>query len=167
MSVTAPPIHRLIIRFGLVLTAALLAGVVAVMLVHEMLSRRAHPEASLASLAAVIATNSEAAVMFNSNDEARDILGSLRGSPEVARAWLFLPDGSLLASYQRPTEADEPAPGCQQPRPDGQGWQLRWADQAMYQAKEAGKRTWRRDVPPPPVTRRDVSGPAPVDSTLG
>lgn len=134
MSVTAPPIHRLITRFGLVLTAALLAGVVAVMLVHEMLSRRAHLEASLASLAAVIATNSEAAVMFNSNDEARDILGSLRGSPEVARAWLFLPDGSLLASYQRPTEAGEPAPGCQQPRPDGQGWQLRWCSVVRYQA---------------------------------
>jgi hypothetical protein len=51
----------------------------------------------------------------------------------VARAWLFQPDGSLLASYQRSTEAGEPTPGCQQPRPDGQGWQLRWCSVVRYQ----------------------------------
>lgn len=133
MAVSPPPIRRLVATFGLVLTAALLAGVVAVMLVHEMLSRRAHLEASLASLAAVIATNSEAAVMFNSSDEARDLLGSLQGSPEVVRAWLFLPDGSLLASYRRTSGAASPSQDCQQPRPDGQGWQLRWCSVVRYQ----------------------------------
>ncbi|MCO5978837.1 sensor domain-containing diguanylate cyclase [Ideonella oryzae] len=151
MAVTAPPIRRLITTFGLLLTAALLAGVVAVMLVHEMLSRRAHLEASLASLAAVIATNSEAAVMFNSGDEAQDLLGSLRGSPEVIRAWLFLPDGSLLARYQRPAEAGASAPDCQQPRADGQGWQLRWCSVVRYQ---------------PVVRHRTVVGTLAMEATL-
>jgi len=126
-----PPIRRLIATFGLWLTGALLAGFTLVMTLHELNNRHHELKDSLRTVAGIIATNSEAAVMFASDREANDILASLRASPDVLQARLFTPDGLTLGAYNRDTPEQRPDT-CHTLQPDGQGWLTRWCGVAFY-----------------------------------
>jgi len=123
----APPIDQLIRRLGLLLTGALLALFAVMMVLHEVANRRADLQSSLQALAGVLVHNSEAAMMFSSGPEADEILASLASSPDVVQARLFLPDGQVLARYQR----DGQTSGCHTLRADGDGLHTRWCGMAL------------------------------------
>jgi len=70
MGRAAPPIARLIIRQGLLLTGALLALFAALTVLHEVANRRTELQGYLQVLTGMVAHNSEAAVMFGNGAEA-------------------------------------------------------------------------------------------------
>ena len=128
MGRAAPPIARLIIRQGLLLTGALLALFAALTVLHEVANRRTELQGYLQALTGMVAHNSEAAVMFGNGAEAAGILASLAASPDVVQGRLFLPDGTTLATYQGP--GGESA--CQALHADGSGLLTRWCGMALY-----------------------------------
>jgi diguanylate cyclase (GGDEF)-like protein len=97
-----PRLSRRIVRLGQWLTAAVLLLVVLVMVGREARDRRDDAVSDLRTVAALLATNSEAAVAFGSEDDARELLASLRASPDVMRARLETTDGRVLATYAAP-----------------------------------------------------------------
>ncbi|ENO84562.1 ATP-binding protein, partial [Thauera linaloolentis] len=105
-------------RLNLLGAAAL---VVATLLVFALMSLqqqrllRAESVASLSAQAALIASNSRAAVAFSDRREADQLLQALSASPLILEARIVLPDHSLLAAYRR----DGHAPGASAGAPDG------------------------------------------------
>lgn len=97
-----PRLSRHIVRTGLWLTAGLLALVVLLMVGREAKDRRDDAVSDVRTLAAMLATNSQAAVAFNSPQDAAEILASLRASPDVMRARLEGEGGVVLATYVSP-----------------------------------------------------------------
>ncbi len=150
-------LRRQITTLGLALTALMLGLFALGMVLHEATNRRQALEAGTTTEAAIIASNSAAAVTFGNETEANEILGSLAASPDVVQARIFLPDGRTLGRY----DASGTSPGdCHALRPDaardGAGWDLRWCGAALYRpillhgavvgtlAMEVGLRsTWR------------------------
>jgi diguanylate cyclase (GGDEF)-like protein len=62
----------------------------------------------------IVADNSAPAVAFNDQKVARETLLALHGSPNVRQAAIYLPDGSLFASYKRDQSLpDLPKPGSE------------------------------------------------------
>ena len=125
---TAPPIARLITRLGLLLTGTLLALFAVLMVLHEVANRRADLQGQLRALAGMVAHNSQAAAMFGNRAEAAEILASLASAPDLAQAQLFLPDGQVLARWQREGASD----GCHALQPAGSGLHTRWCGMVLY-----------------------------------
>lgn len=95
------PIHRKLVALALVVsTAGLLVALVGLVLVDVWrFSERAEEDA--ASLAGILAETSAAAVAFEDEDAAREILSAVRVRSEITRVCVYLADGRPLASYGR------------------------------------------------------------------
>jgi PAS domain S-box-containing protein len=70
---------------------------------------------SLEPYVSLVSVGVEAAVDFQGEERANEILGSLRSNPDILEAHLILPDGKPLASYHRTPPSEPHAPGFQQP----------------------------------------------------
>ena len=103
------PIHQKLVALALVVTAAALVLSITSLVVLDLLRYRETSVDDTAALARVIAENTAAAVMFESPEEAATSLSSVRVRSTVRRACLYLPDGSLFASFQRAPEFACPA----------------------------------------------------------
>lgn len=103
------PIHQKLVALALVVTAAALALSTASLVVLDLLRYRETTVDDTATLAEVIAENTAAAVMFESPEDAATSLSTVRVRSTVRRACLYLPDGSLFASFQRTPEFACPA----------------------------------------------------------
>jgi signal transduction histidine kinase len=77
-------------------------------LVYEWRSAPGHLAEGLSSLAAVVARNSTAALAFDDENAAGEILGALGSTPNIVRAHLFRKDGSVLAAFERDPQMKEP-----------------------------------------------------------
>ncbi len=73
----------------------------------EVISKRNSVAENLATLADVIATNSTAAIIFEEEDLANDVLMSLSANPDIVRGQMFTREGELVASYRRDGEMPE------------------------------------------------------------
>ncbi len=62
-------------------------------------------KANMATLGAVIASNSSAALAFDNPEDARDVLGALDAEPNIILAALYRMDGTILATYPADTKA--------------------------------------------------------------
>lgn len=80
--------------------AFLLAG--AIFLVNEFYSFRASLLHDLDAQAAIIGSNSAAALVFNDRKAAGETLDALAASPNVVHAFIYADDGSVFAEYRRP-----------------------------------------------------------------
>ena len=98
------PIHQKLVALALVVTAAALVLSTTSLVVLDLLRYRETTVDDTAALAQVIAENTAAAVMFESPEEAGTSLSTVRVRSTVRRACLYLPDGSLFASFQRTPE---------------------------------------------------------------
>ena len=103
------PIHQKLVALALVVTAAALLLSTTSLVVLDLLRYRETTVDDTAALAQVIAENTAAAVMFESPEDAATSLSTIRVRSTVRRACLYLPDGSLFASFQRTTEFACPA----------------------------------------------------------
>ncbi|WP_426308179.1 diguanylate cyclase domain-containing protein [Acidovorax facilis] len=94
---------------ALVLVAALLPTG-SVMLGYEYHAIRKAALEEVQIQADIIRNNAAAAVAFQDPVAATEVLGTLRASPSIAKAMLFLPDGSAFAHYTHAHIAPGPLP---------------------------------------------------------
>src|SRR5512138_890597 len=102
--------HKLIIlNLGITAIVIIMAGTIS--FITEYISFRESLLQNLSSQATIIGSNSTAALLFNDQKDAREILGALRSIPGIEFAILFDNSGSELASYQGPQGNRRELPG--------------------------------------------------------
>ena len=86
---------------GVILTASLsvLAVTCGTLLVFEILNYRQATARSLSTIADIVAGNSSAALMFDDQSLAQELMSGLRADPEISRAALFDWENKLVAAY--------------------------------------------------------------------
>lgn len=67
--------------------------------IFEYISYKKNVKNNISTLAAIIASNSSAALAFDSRTDARDILGALKDNPHIVMAALYDERGRLFAAY--------------------------------------------------------------------
>jgi signal transduction histidine kinase len=80
-------------------TALLLTGLGVV--VYDVLTFQRTIAANLSALAAVVGSNTAAAVVFDDAEAAREALSAFRARPNIASAFVYKKDGAPLAGYVR------------------------------------------------------------------
>ena len=66
---------------------------------HEILTFRSSMVQEMTSLAEIVGANSTAALSFNNEEEAAEILNTLRTEPNIVAGAVYGPEGNLFASY--------------------------------------------------------------------
>lgn len=117
------PLQALVTRLGLGLTAAVLALLTLVLVLHEVDNRRRDLAAAMQVATSVIGANSAAAISFGNVTEAEEILASMQAWPDVLEARLYLPQGATFGRYRRaaPSSCVGLAEQAKTPMPS---WQL-------------------------------------------
>ena len=92
------PIKRKMLLTNLIISGAVVIAATAALFVFQILNFRTNFQRDTATLAAVIANNSTAALAFNDAKGAAEVVNSLTANPAVVAASLVRPDGSVLAS---------------------------------------------------------------------
>jgi signal transduction histidine kinase/ActR/RegA family two-component response regulator/HAMP domain-containing protein len=93
------PIRRKLMVTMLLVSGAVLLLTCTTFVTHEFLTFRQTLLQNIGTLARVIAANSSAALAFDNQEDAAEILGALRAEPHVIAAGLYKNDGTLFASY--------------------------------------------------------------------
>lgn len=111
------PIHRKLVALALLVsTAALIVGLVGLTFL-DVYRFHGRAEGDAATLAALVAENSAAAVAFQDDAAAAETLSTVRIRDAVTRACIYLEDGSLFAAYERDASLACPAglPAAERP----------------------------------------------------
>jgi PAS domain S-box-containing protein len=90
--------RKMLVMTLLICGAVLLVAIVA-LFVFQVLNFRSNFQRDASTLAAIIATNSTAAVAFKDETAAKEMVGSLQAKPTVLTASLVLSDGSVIARF--------------------------------------------------------------------
>ncbi|HWX18721.1 MAG TPA: PAS domain-containing protein [Candidatus Binatia bacterium] len=93
------PIQQKMLVMTLVICGAVLCVATAALFTFQVLNFRFNFQRETATLAAVIANNSTAAVAFKDEQAATEVVSALHAKPSVVAVSLVLPDGSLLAHF--------------------------------------------------------------------
>jgi len=113
------PIHQKLVALALTVTAAALLLSTISLVGLDLWRYRTSSVDDTSALARVIAENTAAAVTFEDRDAARTSLSTVRVRSTVRRACLYLPDGSLFASFERAPEF-----ACPEARPGDVPWRV-------------------------------------------
>ena len=89
-------------------------------ILYDQRMERDNVAEGLTGLATILASNSTAAITFNDQDFAGEILSALKARPNITSACIFDRDGKMLASYVRQGESQASLPAT--PQPDGIEW---------------------------------------------
>lgn len=91
------------------LTCSFLVVLIAgLFIADKYVSYRRNIVANIATLAKAIGINSTAALTFQDNKTAEEILSAFSADPDVVAACIFTPDGELFAAYPQPLSVDNP-----------------------------------------------------------
>lgn len=113
------PIHRKLLVISIaIVTPALLVATVVIGAIEVVRTRRLMVNDTM-SLAGVIAENTAAAVVFGDSDDAGRMLSALRVRPNIRKACLYLPNGTLFFGYAQPEFS-----ACHPTMPDSAPWTL-------------------------------------------
>jgi PAS domain S-box-containing protein len=96
------PIQRKMLVMTLLICGAVLGVAIAALFTFQVLNFRSSFQRDTATLAAIIANNSTAALAFKDPKTAAEIIGSLQAKTAVVAACLVLPDGSSFAQFGQP-----------------------------------------------------------------
>lgn len=101
MASTDKSIRRRLMRM-MMLTCAASIGLAAVtFIVYELLATRNEARESLAALARIVASSSTAALAFRAEEDAHEVLATLRSEPRIVAAALYDERGEVFATYPR------------------------------------------------------------------
>jgi hypothetical protein len=101
---------RKLTALGLAAAAAALLVGGAISLTFDLIAEAADEREEIATIAAVTAINSSAAVTFGDARAAAETLSALRAHRHILSAVIRLPDGQVLARYLRRTRRCGPLP---------------------------------------------------------
>ncbi|MDD5761541.1 MAG: response regulator [bacterium] len=96
------PIRKKLVAVILLTSGLVLAGSTIVFMINEALSFRTDARKALESTAAVIGSNSVAAIMFMDAKVADESLSGLAKNPSILAAYLLNADNEILAAYVSP-----------------------------------------------------------------
>jgi len=99
------PIQQKMLVMTLLICGAVLSVAIAALFTFQVLNFRSNFERDTATLAAVIANNSTAAIAFKDEQAATEVVNALEAKPSVLAASLVLPDGSLFAHFGKAEQA--------------------------------------------------------------
>ena len=116
MALRDTPIRRKLMRIMLLTSGLVLLLTCAAFLAYDVFTFRQSAVRQLSTLAQIIAANSTAALAFENQDDAREVLAALKAERHVVAATLYDSHGRPFAVYpdQRPPRALPATPG-----PDG------------------------------------------------
>jgi PAS domain S-box-containing protein len=101
----------------LLICGAVLCVAIATLFIFQVLNFRSNFQRDTTALAVIIANNSTAAIAFNDEKAATEVVGALHAKPSVLSACLVLPNGSEAAHFGKPEDAGKrsqfPPPGQQ------------------------------------------------------
>ncbi len=118
MTSRAAPIRRTLMSMVLLTSGAVLLVSIATSLAYEFLTYRHSAVRNLATLGAIVANNSTAALAFENAEDARGILAALKAEPHIVAAALYDRQGALFASYPEGARV-QIAPAIARPGPAG------------------------------------------------
>ncbi len=101
------PIQRKLLVMTLAICGAVLLVVTTALFIFQVQYFRSNFQRSTATLAAIIANNSTAALSFMDAEAGDEVIGSLAVKPTVVAAYLALPDGTVLARFGKMADAKE------------------------------------------------------------
>jgi PAS domain S-box-containing protein len=93
------PIQRKMLVMTLLICGAVLCVAIAALFTFQVLNFRSNFQRDAATLAVIIANNSTAALAFNDDKTAAEIVGALKAKPSVIAASLVLPNGAVFAHF--------------------------------------------------------------------
>ncbi|MGP8201708.1 MAG: PAS domain-containing protein [Limisphaerales bacterium] len=93
------PIQLKMLVMTLLICGAVLCVAIAALFTFQVLNFRSNFQRDTTTLAVIIANNSTAAMAFNDDKAAAEVVGALQAKPSVVGASLVLPDGSLFAHF--------------------------------------------------------------------
>ena len=99
------PIQRKMLWMTLLICGAVLLFAIAALFTFQVLNFRTNFQRDTATLAAIIANNSTAALAFKDAKAGTEVVGSLQAKTTVVSAFLTAPDGSLFAQFGKPQDA--------------------------------------------------------------
>ncbi|MBI3881775.1 MAG: PAS domain-containing protein [Verrucomicrobia bacterium] len=99
------PIRRKMLVMTLLICGTVLCVAIAALFVFQVLNFRSNFQRDAATLAAIIANNSTAAMAFKDETAATEMVSSLQARPTVLSASLALPDGFLFAHFGKAENA--------------------------------------------------------------
>src|SRR5205823_2482097 len=95
------PIRQKVSAIIMLTTASALVLACGAFLAYDYISLRRAAEREIQMLAALVATKSEAAVIFGDAETASDILASVRVDPAIVAGAIFTRDGRPFVTYGR------------------------------------------------------------------
>jgi signal transduction histidine kinase/ActR/RegA family two-component response regulator len=101
----------------LLTSAAAIVLTCAALVFYELLTSRRESLEQIATLARIVSANSTAALAFRDEQDAQEVLATLRIEPNVVAAALYDESGELFASYSAPGTREQIYP--QRAQPDG------------------------------------------------
>jgi PAS domain S-box-containing protein len=99
-------IRSKLMRFILVVSAGLLLVTSAAFFIYEILSYRQTTTAQLHVLSNIIASNSTAALAFESEPEATEILSALKAESNITSACLYTEKGEIFSTFPQTVDRD-------------------------------------------------------------
>ncbi len=101
--------HKLIL---IILGTSLVAALVAcgALLIYDLVAARQALAGELESLAAILGSNSRAAISFGDREAAEEVLRAVEAQPQIRRAVLYLPQGGVFAEFSRLADPPPPLP---------------------------------------------------------
>src|SRR6266704_5286742 len=112
MPLKSTPIRRKLMTMILLTSGAVLLLTCASFFAYEFLPVRQATVRHLSTLGEIIAANSTAALAFENQQDAKEILAALKAERHITAASLYNKDGKLFSTYpaNRPAEAFPAAP---------------------------------------------------------
>jgi PAS domain S-box-containing protein len=101
MSTTGKSIRRRLMTMMMLTSAASIGLAAVTFIVFELLATRSETQERLATLARIVASNSTAALAFKAEEDAYEVLATLRTEPHVIAAALYDENGRIFATYPR------------------------------------------------------------------
>jgi signal transduction histidine kinase/CheY-like chemotaxis protein/HAMP domain-containing protein len=99
MPLTNMPLRRKLVAVMLLTSTAVLALTCAAFVAYDFVTERGRAAQKLTTIAEIIATNSAAALAFDNQADATQVLAALDAEPTIEAAALFDGDGQLFATY--------------------------------------------------------------------
>src|ERR1043166_4652194 len=93
------PIQRKMLVMTLLICGAVLFVAFAALFTFQVLNFRSNFQRDTATLSAIIANNSTAALAFKDQKGATEVIASLQAKPTVVAASLVLPNGTVFARF--------------------------------------------------------------------
>src|SRR5689334_6336756 len=100
------PIQRKMLLMTLLICSIVLLVAIVALFTFQVMNFRISFQRDTATLAAIIAENSTAALAFKDPKSAAEVVGSLQAKPSVVAASLVLPDGTVFARFGKPENAE-------------------------------------------------------------